>query len=188
MPILLALALLLIAASSLHAAITINIKQQGNNVVVTGFGTANTMDLGAQSTMTIFPGVISGPGFAAFGAVPPIDGWLYTGVTGPSHFGDNAILTNLPDLTSGDVFGIDGGEGRLIVPENYTSGSSLSGSMTYTNTDIFALSLTPGTYTWTWGSGPNADSLTLTIPEPASTAVLASLAALAIVALRQRRR
>jgi hypothetical protein len=78
----------------------------------------------------------------------------------------------------------------IVVPQGYTSGNSLSDTMTFTGKTFASLGVLPGTYTWNFGTGANADSLILEIgvvPEPASLTLLAvGLAGLGM-ALRLRR-
>ena len=92
------------------------------------------------------------------------------------------------------VFGVDAGEGNLVVPNNYVSGSSLSGTSTYSGQTLAGLGLTPGTHRWTWGSGANADFLEVDIPgapvpEPSSL-ILAAMGIGVVgccIAIRRRR-
>jgi hypothetical protein len=63
----------------------------------------------------------------------------------------------------------------LGLPAGYTSGSQLTGSMTFSGT-LASLGATAGSYTFNWGGGGAGRSVTLnvtTIPEPATMAVLA---------------
>ena len=77
----------------------------------------------------------------------------------------------------------------LVVPNGYVSGAPLSGTLTFTGTDLATRGLTPGSYVCSWGSGPHADSLTLNvIPEPTSAALLGLGGGLAFVALRRVQR
>jgi hypothetical protein len=75
----------------------------------------------------------------------------------------------------------------LHVPSGYTSGGSLSGSVTFLGEDISSVGLTPGSsYVWSWGSGSSADSFTLSIvPEPTTLLLLAT--GVAALAWRVRR-
>jgi hypothetical protein len=61
------------------------------------------------------------------------------------------------------------------VPHGYVSGTSLSGSATYSGT-IASVGATPGTYTWTWDKGANSFVLNVVkptgVPEPSAFAGL----------------
>jgi hypothetical protein len=116
---------------------------------------------------------------------------LWQGISGPASFGSGG-LTLASGATGADV-GIDGALAELQTPDDYVSGSALSDTLTFDNTTISGLGLTPGTYTYTWGGGPDADSYTVdieasasTVPEPGSLALFGS--ALALLAVRRRGR
>ena len=141
------------------------------------------------------PGTPCGSGVSGSDAVevscPTGEDLLWQGISGPASFGSGA-LTLASGVTGADV-GIDGALAALQTPDNYVSGSALSDTLTFDNTTISGLGLTPGTYTYTWGGGPDADSYTVDIeasastePEPGSLALFGS--ALALLAVRRRGR
>jgi hypothetical protein len=160
-------------ASSAHAAVIIDITQQGSDVVVTGSGTIDSTDL-LPSTPLGAGGNID-PSSASVLA-GPISGNLslreWQGINGPTSFGNGpgAVATS----GSGDLFGVAGLSGYLYLPGNYSSGVSLSATDTYSSSTISGLGLTPGTYVYTWGTGADADSLTVQIgvPEPSTWAMM----------------
>jgi len=81
----------------------------------------------------------------------------------------------------------------LFVPHGYSSGTVLSGSLTWNNASFASLGVTRGTYTWTWGTGAE-QSFTLIIgntvnaPEPGALGMfgLGVLMIGAFVGLRRR--
>ena len=194
-----ALSVALLIVSSLsstpaHAAYIATLVQQGGNVVATGSGTLNL------ASLTIIPGI-----FASEASITPSIGQLfigqalnedissYTGVTGPTNFGNgNSDVT--ASSGSGGIAGVDEttpGVRVVTVPEGYVSGSALFESTTWNNQTFGSLGVTPGTYVWTWGSGASADSFTLNavagVPEPSSFLLFASgLAALLLVRMGRR--
>jgi PEP-CTERM motif len=151
--------------------------QQGNDVVATGSGTLNL------ASLSIIPGTFSSdpsmqPKIGLLFIGEPADAFIsgYTGVTGPTGFG-NGNLDISANGGTGDLVGIDEttpfGLRAIIVPEGYVSGSALFESSTWNNQSFSSLGVTPGNYEWTWGSGADADSFTLDIesnvvPEPPS--------------------
>jgi hypothetical protein len=167
-----------VLGGSADASVTIDITQDGANVVATGGGTFNTTDLTWQGYLERSPDVQGAIGqvFVGVGEVAA----AYT-VTGPASLGTGGYFAASSE--TGNLFGIIGGGGQfgplLAVPGNYTSGSTLSGTATFDNATFASLGLTDGTYVWTWGSGANADSLTVDIggissavPEPSTWAMM----------------
>ena len=139
-----------LVASRSEAAVVIDITQSGSDVVTTGSGNLDINGLTFVSTSftsgAMIPAqavIVVGPA----GVATNLD--LYSAISGPSSFGSGAF-TEAASSGSRDIFGIS--IGRLVVPANYVSGTSLSGTDTYTNTTISSLGLTPGTYVYTWGT------------------------------------
>jgi hypothetical protein len=81
--------------------------------------------------------------------------------------------------------------GILVVPVGYVSGNALSNSMTFNNTTVANLGVTPGTYVWRWGTGLENQNFTLVIggagvPDGGSTVSLLGCALLGLAGLRRR--
>jgi hypothetical protein len=152
-----------------RAGFVITISQVGPDVDVSGSGSVNTTGLSLNSLFKV-PELIPTGGVAVVGSTG-VHAELLFGLTGPS-FGSGSLSS--PDSGTGMVFGVDAGEGNLVVPNNYVSGSSLSGTSTYLGQTFTTLGLTPGTYTYTL---PN-DTVTVDVvapagvPEPASLTLL----------------
>jgi hypothetical protein len=163
-----------------HSAIVLTVKQDGNDVVVSGSGSANTTDLPTPTSILAYTNVLyfnqiyAGP--AAFEDIPPafpVDQW--SGITGPhSISNDPLIIATNPTSGSGDLFGVvadnGSGESLLVLPLNYVSGSSLSGTSRFEDYTLSDLGLSPGVFFWSWGTNGNADSFELQIepvPVPA---------------------
>jgi hypothetical protein len=182
------------------AFITLRAEQIGPDVVITGSGTANLSGLTFNVADNSWTNAITDSqiyaGADVFGN-GSID--LYSGVTGPSTFGFDSGLYEVPDPlgSSGDLFGILGdtvsGVTQLVLPSGYVSNSSLSGVSRFSSLTIAQLGLTPGQLNiWSWGSGVNADSLRLevaisptSVPVPAP--LLGSLAAFQMARHLRRR-
>jgi len=116
-----------------------------------------------------------------------IDG--YTGFTGPTSFGSGDVF--FASSGSGDLVGIFGSAGEIIVPLGYVSGAALSDSMTFDNATFASLGLTPGTYVWSWGTGLPNQNFTLVIggagvPDGGSTVSLLGFGLLGLAALRRK--
>jgi hypothetical protein len=108
---------------------------------------------------------------------------VYTGLSGPTIFGEG-FVTGASSGTS--AVGVFGDNEWLLVPDGYVSGTPLSAMATWNNTTIAGLGVDVGTFTWTWGTGANADSMTLIVtPEPAP-ALLLSLGAAGLALLKWR--
>ncbi|MDP0498594.1 MAG: PEP-CTERM sorting domain-containing protein [Verrucomicrobiota bacterium JB022] len=183
-------ALSLLGVSQLSAGLNFSIYPVNGNVVMVGSGSVDLAGLAGPGGAEQSPAVRSDWSLIMVGMFDQeVD--FYSPVTPPSPalgdssfrfvadngWGDSIGLIAIPNLTPG-----------LYVPDNYVSGTSLSGTAIFLNTTVADLGLTPGVYTWTWGSGANADSATLTIsvPEPSTWAAIAGLGALGLIALRRR--
>lgn len=145
----------------------------GLTLLHTGFGIGSGVDPSGAFIVT------------ATAIVPPVAlVSAYTGFTGPTSFGGGGYTS--PSSGSGDYVGIIGNgdlEGDLndatwlIVPDGYASGSPLSDTMTFDNTTLWSLGMTPGVYTWTWGAALSGegDSFTLdvvAVPESSTWAMM----------------
>jgi hypothetical protein len=163
-----------------HSAIVLTVKQEGNDVVVIGSGSANTADLPAPVQQLDYTNVFYYnqiyAGVDAFTNVSaqPVDVNLWSGLTGPSSFGTDTFISANPDSASGDLFGIvadnNMGQSVLVLPLSYMSGDSLNGTSRFNNFTLADLGLSPGVFSWSWGMNPNADSFELRIepvPVPA---------------------
>jgi hypothetical protein len=164
---------------------TIDITQQGSDVVATGTGSFDTTDLTISG---LIPGTVSFV-FAAAGDVNlGSGGWTYYGVpSGPSSFGDGGYV-DASSSTGGDA-GIYGGD--VVVPTDYVSDTPFSNSATWDSNTLSGLGLTLGSYTWTWGSGSDAGELVVNVgdeavPEPASLALF-GVGVFGLAALRRRK-
>ena len=158
-----------------RAGLVFSMQEVGSDVVLTATGTVNTAGLTS----------IGGWGAAAPAIIPDFGrittslaipaGTLYTGLSGPTNFG-NGSGTKATSF-SGDPLWLAADAGLLGFPSDYMSGDSLSASMTFANTTLSNLGVTPGTYTWTWGTGADADFAELQIgpaavPEPSTLVLL----------------
>jgi len=166
----------------------VTVVQQGANVVVTGSG---AIDLSGLSLNVPNVGglvaIAPGSAFILFGQ-GQLD--LYTGVSGPSSFGQGGGTS--ASSASGSAVGIEGAEGFLFVPAGYTSSTPLGVSTsTYDGLTLSFLGVTPGIYKWSWGTGVN-QNFTLQIgataaPDGGSTIALLLLGAAFCLAGRKSR-
>jgi hypothetical protein len=90
---------------------------------------------------------------------------------GPTSFGTGTGA--VADSGSGDLVTLDFLDIRILVPQGYISGHSLSDSSTYNNQTFSSLGVTPGTYQWTWGGGPDENFTLQAVPEPSAGLLLA---------------
>jgi len=180
--LLLALGVIFWPSIAAHSAIVLTVKQDGNDVVVIGSGSANVNGLtnptqnddytNALTDYQIYAGPVA---YTDDQNTPDVAVNLWSGITGPNSFGNNPNIYENP--SSGflnDLFGIvaDNGSGQslLVLPLNYQSGTNLDGTSRFSNFTLAELGLSPGVFSWSWGMGQNADRLDLRIepvPVPA---------------------
>lgn len=202
-PSLLAAALLapaLLAPAPARAIVTLRVQQVGNDVVITGSGSANINGLTAAGTDNDYTNVLTdaqiyaGPYAFGDGSGGGGDVSLWMDITdGPFAFGSDPLVSENPSSGTGDLFGIlaDNGSGKhsLVLPLGYSSGTSLSGTSTFTGFTLAQLGLTPGRIdTWSWGAGGDADSLRLEVDPVPAPLPIAGAAAVFLRIKRLRRR
>ena len=174
------IALAFFAGSSLpaQAAYMASLEEIGANVIGTGSGSLNVTGLTSIGSQGVEHAYVTGLyAVIVLGTASPSPIAGYTGISGPTSFGSNGNNV-FADSGTGDLAGVVGVSGDLLVPLGYASGTSLGTSTDTWDSNTFAsLGVTPGTYVWTWGSGADADSFTLQIG-PAAVAEPGSLALL----------
>jgi hypothetical protein len=175
-------------AGSDPSSFTVDLYQDGSDVVATGSGDINVDVLTYDSSNSTGQTGVLNPseGFIAFGNTSTADIYDVT-ISGPSDYGVGTV-NEYASSVSGDFVGLVTSEGNIEVPEGYVSDTPLSDSATWNNTTLANLGVTPGTYTWTWDGG--LDSFTLDagvtpVPEPADYGWGILLAALGFVAWRR---
>ena len=142
------------------SGLIVTISEVGSDVIMSGSGSLNLTGL-VEGSVQAGWGINGTLGTWAIGPSSSFFGRKYQGnafSTYPTSFGSGYTS---PTSFTGDAFGIQNGSlGKdIIVPIGYTSGSPLSGTVTFANKTISSMGLTPGIYLYNWGS----DSITLQI-------------------------
>jgi hypothetical protein len=169
----------------------VTLEQVGSNVVANGIGAINLTGLTFHGLTDARSGVVANIGELNTGPTTRVTVDMYSGAFGPTSFGSGDVF--FADTGSGDLVGIFGFAGLMIVPFNYVSGTALSDSMTFNNATLASLGVTPGTYVWTWGTGAD-QRFTLQIgsvgvpgvPDGGSTVSLLGFGLLGLAALRRK--
>lgn len=149
-----------------QATFSMNIYQNGANVVATGSGTINLTGLNLPFPDAINSEIDSYAGNSALS----LGGLGGMNVSQTSAYGYNEIVYLNKSFANGGYFPATSGSGDLVgvlvgiqqtlyvpkgiilfVPKGYVSGTYLSDTSTWNNTTIAGLGLIPGTYTFTWG-------------------------------------
>lgn len=181
------LVFVIFGATKASAAITINMRQTGGDVV---FDFSGDLDLASNSPSPEFNEnlfLIIWPGLGAINfAGPGIRMNKYEAVlSGPSSFGLGGVAN--PDFSTFGGLTIDPEVGDLYLPQGYLSGDSLSGSMTFQSDTFDTLGIDDESAPYVWTIAGSGDTITLrVVPEPSSALLLAGLGA--AFSMRRRRR
>lgn len=162
----------LAGAVSAHATYTIDVYQDGNNVVAQGSGTINLTGLTDEvTTYTPTQGRFYASGgfdFLVFAGSYT----LYSGFnTSGNVFGSGSTVATTSSGSGVGLYETD----NLAIPTSYSSGAEVSGEDVWNGTTLSSLGFIDGTETLSWGSGANADSLTIdvgAVPEPSTYGLL----------------
>ncbi len=175
LPLLLAIAVLLMAAIPAQARITINVSEVGNDVVFELSGSVNMASLVLSSTGNPGTGFVPtmDPSIPLIQMVPSVsdnESWTYDSFTtsdfsGPSSFGFGEVIF-VASSSAGAPFMFslphDGLPFNIGFNSGY-AGIAIYSTMTFANATFGTLEINPGTYEWTWSTGGVSDSLILNI-------------------------
>ena len=184
--------------TGLNAAVTITFEQIENDVISSYSGTLDTNHPDISDVSTLSSAAAKFDPSLGYYTNPP-GGWrTYAGsyvvdnsssnspfYDGPRFgngrgFGTGTQLD--PTQISGDAFGIF--QNSLVLPDDWTSGSDISGQMTWANTSLASLGV-DSSQVHTWTLRGTDDTITMVVPEPSSCALLLGGIALGLVALRR---
>lgn len=177
---------LMALANPARAALTIDIQQFGGDVVASASGSLDLSGLslvtssGSTSIALVYPSA----GTIAVGT--PGSSTVYTGFSTIGSLGSGSFTA--ANSYTGTLTEADKADGYIFLPHNYSSGTQLNGTATWTSTTLSTLGLTTGSslvYSW------SGDSITVNVltpvPEPAM-AMLPAFGTLLLLAIWQRRR
>jgi len=158
-----------IASPNAQGSVTIDIEQQGDDVVATYSGSWDTFTrfISTSSTSNYVSGngnfqALQGPGEKDYMSTTPMQ----------LTFGTWTDIFTNASSSSGDPFGFNLG-GDYFAPLGYTAGQSLSGSLTFANTDLVTMGFTPDSIGVFSGAGNTVTFQVSAVPEPATVGMLA---------------
>ena len=160
-----------LSARPAQAGYIVTLNQVGPDVVATGIGPIDLTGLFFDANVSTGSNIQADAAVIFTGPATSSNGSRYAGIGGPTSFG-TAASTTFASSGSGDLVGIIGKYGYLIVPMGYVSGTALSDSSTYNSKTFSSLGVTPGTYEWTWGRGVNQNvtlRIGVAVPDSGST-------------------
>lgn len=172
-----------IGSPNAQGSVTIDIEQQGDDVVATYSGSWDTFTRFAPSGGTA--NQVGGNGvFYALGT-----GFkdYMSGASMSLTSGTWTDISTIASSFSGDPFGFNLG-GDYWAPEGYIAGQSLSGSLTFANTDLVTMGFTPDSSGVFSGAGNTVTFSVSAVPEPATVGMLAVGCVVAGLGFVRRRR
>jgi hypothetical protein len=159
-----------ISSTSVQADVTLEFEQQGSDVVASYSGAWTSWTTTGQLNLNNTS--LNANGFQALGAAEERF-WSGAGTTKATG-GAWATEVTTADSFTGDAFGFSTqSPGFLYAAADYTAGTPFSGSLTFNNTSIVDLGLTPGDV-GSFTSAGGTINYTVAVPEPATVGMLAA--------------
>ena len=177
------------------AAISVNIEEQGTDVVISYSGSIDTTGIGfnfigASNSKRVFPsgGAIQFNDAANWASIEGFGKNPWT--VAPTAFGTGDVRNaDSFSIAAGNAFGFQ--SDGFYLNSGYVSGTTISGSMTFENETLASLGINVGNgiMNATFSSG---DTLTVNaisaVPEPSAFAAIFGAVAMAFVGCRRKRR
>lgn len=171
-----------------RGAIMVTVSQQGANVVIDYSGSWDTWAAPAGGTISIVDvddEAVYGLGVYNLSVTSDKDAWSGTGAGLTLTSGVWTTELTRPDSTTGDDFAWK--DTFTYAPLNYVAGNTISGSLTFNNTDLVTMGFTPGdSGVFSGGAGTVNFSVGATAVPGAGIAGLATFG-LAGISRRRRR-
>lgn len=198
-------AALLALSLQAQAAVTITIQEVGNDVVVTGSGSIDSLNgfASLQPEPLTLDTLEPTRGFVLAGTADPSSSMTTYGYmrTGPDSFGGGSHVSK-PTENTGDLFAFDPNSapsfGLLYLPSDYVPGATLNFSTRWSEQSLENLDIELGSYEWIltspWAPGSAAETITLnvipaaelppeTAPPPATATPVPGLGAFGLIGL-----
>jgi hypothetical protein len=173
-----------ISSTSVQADVTLDFEQQGSDVVASYSGAWTSWTTTGQLNLNNIS--VNANGFQALGAAEERF-WSGAGTTKATGGAWPTEVTTADSFT-GDAFGFSTqSPGFLYAAADYTAGTPFSGSLTFNNTSITDLGLTPGD-SGSFTSAGGTINYTVAVPEPATVSMLAASCLAAGLGFVRRRR
>ena len=156
-----------VSSPDAQAEITILIDQQGDDVVASYSGSWDVWTKTADA-------LSSGKYIAAPAAFHNLQGGQDQMDTDPMTLSSGTWTDTFTSASSfaGDSFGFTANNADLWAPVGYVAGQSLSGSLTFANTDVVTMGFTPGE-NGVFSNGDNTINYSVAVPEPTTVGMLA---------------
>ncbi|MDX1978204.1 MAG: hypothetical protein SFT94_11080 [Pseudanabaenaceae cyanobacterium bins.68] len=148
------------------AILIITGQETGSNVEFSYSGSLNVTGLTPAITSTSF-GIRPSTALLVFfsGDINSNDTFA-NALSGPTSFGSGSTFVGATSQTGGPLL-ILGNNGALTVPNNYISGTTITGSLTFNGQTFATLGITPGTYNYNLTNGLDTIQLNIgTTPIP----------------------
>ncbi len=177
-------AVLSTAATGWASLLLIEAQQVGGDVVFSMSGTIDIAGLTQGADSSHSAGIDPTGGSVGMGAGATDSYSGFDVVPGGFGSGGNASA----DSSSGNHFAIT--NSALYVPDGFVSGSSLNGTMTFSNATFASLGLTQDIYVWVWGEAEGFNKISLEIfsevPEPSTWLIWLATAGVCATSCRRR--
>lgn len=158
-----------LGASTVSAAIVIQMREQGGDVVFSYDGSLDLAGASQPGLSFSFAGITPSGGDISFGSPSGTESEIYTSAISTFPMFGNGTRTP-GNSFDGDPFSVS--NSAITMPRGYVNGAPISGSLTFQGQSFDSLGINEVSAPYVWTLNSSGDTVTLSaIPEPSSVAM-----------------